>query len=39
MVISCFWSSARGHGGPGLNPEQMKFLGELNLEIWYDFYP
>ncbi|MBK8946444.1 MAG: DUF4279 domain-containing protein [Ignavibacteriae bacterium] len=38
MYIFCFWSSAHGHGGPTIDPEHMKYLGELNLEIVYDFY-
>ena len=38
MVISCFWASRSGHGGPMLPPTQMKRLGKLNIELWFDFY-
>jgi hypothetical protein len=36
--ISCFWVSKSGHGGPMLNPAQMKELSNLNIEIWCDVY-
>jgi len=38
MVISCFWASRSGQGGPTLSPTQMKRLGELNIELWFDIY-
>lgn len=37
-VISCYWESAIGHGGPALWPEQMARLAEAGLEIWFDVY-
>ena len=27
-----------GHGGPCLEPYQMKELGELNIHVWWDVY-
>ena len=36
--ISCYWTSAEGHGGPTLSHPVMKRLGELEIEIWFDFY-
>ena len=31
------WDSV-GHGGPTLDPRQMKELGELDVELWFDVY-
>jgi len=36
--ISCFWSSASGHGGPTLSKQQLTKLADLGIEIWFDFY-
>jgi Domain of unknown function (DUF4279) len=36
--ISCYWISKDGHGGPTISPSQMKRLGELNIELWFDIY-
>jgi hypothetical protein len=36
--VSCFWSSATGHGGPTVDPEQMAKLAEHGLQLWIDFY-
>lgn len=38
FVVSCFWGSAQGHGGPALTPTQMAKLGALGFEIWFDVY-
>ncbi|WP_159452347.1 DUF4279 domain-containing protein [Singulisphaera sp. GP187] len=38
MAISCYWLSKDGHGGPTMPPSQMKTLGELNIELWFDIY-
>ena len=38
MEVSCYWSSAEGHGGPTLTPSTMRRLADLGLELWYDFY-
>jgi hypothetical protein len=38
MTVSCYWSSAWGHGGPTLSPSIMSRLADLGLEIWFDVY-
>jgi hypothetical protein len=38
MDVSCFWSSAWGHGGPTLSPSIMRRLAALELETWFDVY-
>jgi Domain of unknown function (DUF4279) len=38
-IISCFWESAHGYGGPMLWPEQIARLAALGLELWFDVYP
>lgn len=38
MDVSCFWISRSGHGGPSVLPAQMRELGRLNLELWFDVY-
>jgi hypothetical protein len=37
-VLSCYWVSASGHGGPMLWPEQLARLAECGLELWFDVY-
>ena len=37
-VLSCYWASASGHGGPMLWPEQLARLAECGLELWFDVY-
>ena len=37
-VVSCYWLSAHGHGGPMLAPDMMHQLSELGLELWFDIY-
>jgi hypothetical protein len=37
-VVSCYWLSAFGHGGPMLSPAIMRSLANLGLEIWFDVY-
>ena len=37
-VVSCYWASAHGHGGPDLTPQLMGRLAELDLGIWFDVY-
>lgn len=36
--VCCYWRSGDGHGGPTLSPKQMRALGDLNLDLWFDFY-
>jgi hypothetical protein len=36
MFVSCYWLSARGQGGPTISPDEMRRLGSLNLELWFD---
>ena len=38
MEIWCRWDSASGHGGPTLEPEQMRLMAELNLQCGFDIY-
>lgn len=38
IVLSCFWTSAWGHGGPMLDPKILKRLAELDLGIGFDIY-
>jgi hypothetical protein len=37
-VISCYWLSAHGHGGPAISGEQAAKLGLLKLELLFDVY-
>jgi hypothetical protein len=36
IAVSCFWLSLSGHGGPTISPAQMRRLGALNIELWFD---
>jgi hypothetical protein len=36
--VSCFWLSRHGEGGPTISPGQMRRLGALNIELWFDVY-
>jgi hypothetical protein len=38
MDVFCYWASEQGHGGPTLNPKQMRELADLNLTIGFDCY-
>lgn len=38
IVVSCYWLSSSGHGGPTISPGQMRRLGALNIELWFDVY-
>jgi len=38
MLISCYWLSASGHGGPTLTPDVMRRVAELGLDLWFDVY-
>jgi hypothetical protein len=38
IVVSCYWLSLSGHGGPSISPGQMRRLGALNIELWFDVY-
>ncbi len=38
MDVFCYWRSTQGHGGPSLNPKQMRLLADLNLQIGFDCY-
>jgi hypothetical protein len=37
-IISCYWLSYQGHGGPMLLPQNMARLASLGLELWFDVY-
>jgi hypothetical protein len=36
--ITCYWVSARGHGGPIISTVQSKKLAELEIDVSYDVY-
>jgi Domain of unknown function (DUF4279) len=38
IAVSCYWLSLSGHGGPTISPGQMRRLGALNIELWFDVY-
>ena len=38
MIVSCYWAAASCGGGPTISPEQMRRLGALNIELWFDVY-
>jgi Domain of unknown function (DUF4279) len=38
MIVSCYWEAASSGGGPTVSPEQMKRLGERNVELGFDIY-
>lgn len=38
VVVSCFWESVRGHGGPMLGPQMMGKLAQLELGLDFDLY-
>ena len=38
ISVSCFWTSAHGHGGPIVGVTQMKALAELGLDLELDVY-
>jgi hypothetical protein len=38
ILVSCFWLSSLGYGGPMLSPKTMKKLGELEIGIEFDVY-
>jgi len=38
ITIFCPWESATGQGGPKMDPRQMKVLGELNIELLFEFW-
>ena len=38
ICISCFWTSAKGHGGPMLDPRILKRLAETGLGLGFDIY-
>ena len=38
MSVSCYWLAANCGGGPTISPEQMRRLGALNIELWFDIY-
>ena len=37
-VVSCYWASVYGHGGPELTPQLIGRLAEFELSIWFDVY-
>jgi Domain of unknown function (DUF4279) len=38
ICVSCYWATESCGGGPIISPEQMKRLGDLNVELWFDIY-
>lgn len=38
ITIFCPWRSASGQGGPTMDPQQMKVLGDLNIELLLEFW-
>jgi hypothetical protein len=38
ICINCYWATASCGGGPTISPEQMRRLGALNIELWFDVY-
>jgi Domain of unknown function (DUF4279) len=38
ICIACYWAAASCGGGPTISPEQMRRLGALNIELWFDIY-
>ena len=36
MQIACYWHSRQGQGGPSVSPSQMRLLGDLEIELWFD---
>lgn len=32
------WDSRWGHGGPTVDPKQMRALADLGIELWFDVY-
>jgi len=38
ITIFCPWQSASGQGGPTMDPQQMKVLGDLNIELLFEFW-
>lgn len=37
-VVWCYWATAEGHGGPMVPAAMMRRLGQLEIELWFDFY-
>lgn len=37
-VMSCYWVTAQGHGGPMLDPRLMRRLSDFGMELWFDIY-
>lgn len=38
MTVSCYWAAASCGGGPMIPAEQMRRLGALDIELWFDVY-
>ncbi len=38
MIVSCYWAAASCGGGPMIPAEQMRRLGALDIELWFDIY-
>ncbi len=36
--ISVFWESLPGQGGPVLSAKHMSFLGDLGINVWFDYW-
>lgn len=36
--ITCYWVSARGHGGPIISAAQSKKLADLEIDVSFDVY-
>ena len=38
VSITCYWAAANCGGGPTISPDQMRRLGEQNIELCFDIY-
>ena len=38
IAILCYWRSKTGHGGPTISAEQLRPLGDMGVDVIFDFY-
>jgi hypothetical protein len=38
FTINCYWLSRYGQGGPAISPAQMRTMGSMDIELWFDVY-
>jgi hypothetical protein len=38
IEVCCYWLSAFGEGGPTISPQQLRQLGALDIELWFDIW-